>query len=113
MASSSTTYTSEEVGIMAILAPTIVALALALSFPFVLLNAWVATKLWNWFPAVYFHLHPISLWMMVGIVYTISTFRTSCHVKDEKTDWKGMLIGWTMGPFITLVIGYLVHLKLS
>ena len=69
------TYTGAEVGILAFLTPFIVALIVVAYLPFSLWAAFVAMKLWNWFPAVYFHLQPISFWMVMGCAYAIAALK--------------------------------------
>lgn len=108
-----TTYTGTEIGILAVAAPFIMALMVVAVLPFTAWSAFVAMKLWNWFPASYLHLPPIAFWMTFGCMLTINIFKTSHHVKDQKTDWKSQLIGCTVGPAFVLLIGYLVHLRIA
>lgn len=70
-------------------------------------------KLWNWFPAIYFHLQPISFWMMLGCIFAISVHKTVDHTKDRKTDWQIFFLGTLLGPLFILGLGYLIHLKIS
>lgn len=106
-------YTLTEVGVGAVVAPVVFALAILLAFPFTMWVAYVGMVLWNWFPAVYFHLQPISFWMMIGIIYATSIFRFTSTYKDHEVDWKKELSSLTLGPAILLGIGYLIHLKLQ
>ncbi len=107
------TYTAAEVGVGAVLAPILLALVVVLSFPLTMIQAFVAMKIWNWFPVEYFHLQPISYWMMVGFYYVKFAMVSGRHIKDERIDFKGMLIGTALIPWVTLLVAYLIHLKVG
>lgn len=111
--SKETTYTATEVGVLAVVAPFVIVLVSVATIPFAMWQAWVGMKLWNWFPAVYFHLQPISMWMMLGITYAFGTFRRSLVYKDHELNWGSEIVSFTIVPAVTLGIGYLVHLKLQ
>lgn len=106
-------YSLGEVGAIAVATPIVFALIMIAAFPLVLWSAYVATKLWNWFPAVYFHLTPISLWMSIGFIYAFGCFRKFPVYKDHELDWKKDLYISILGPAISLLLSYLVHLKIS
>jgi hypothetical protein len=102
-------YTLGEVGAIAVISPFVVALLLVFAIPFALWQAYVGTILWNWFPAVYFHLNPISLWMTLGIVYTRSVFVSSVSYKNHEVEYKSEIGKAVLGPAFALLLGYLIH----
>lgn len=87
----------------AILSPIIVV-------PSILLEAWVATKLWAWFVVPTFGLAPLRLVVAVGLLYLISLV-TNQYIATKDKGSTGQLFFYLFGrPFVVLVIGYVAHL---
>lgn len=100
------------VGVVAsIVAPVVIALIALLSTPFSLWRSWVFVQLWAWFVVPYFHLPPVSTWLVFGLFTLISLIRADYTVKKnpDETNWKSSLVLSTIGPAISLFAGYLVH----
>lgn len=107
------TFTAAEVGIMAAVTPLAVAAILLSSIPGAMYSGWVEMKLWNWFVAPYFHIQPISFWVMFGIAAFIGCHGYVDHTKDRKLALVSMYISNFTAPSVLLIIGYLVHNHIS
>lgn len=106
-------YSLAEIGVIGVATPIFFALMMVVAFPLAMWSAYVAMKLWNWFPAIYFHLNPISLWMALGFSYVAGVFRKQIIFKDHELDWKRELFSSIAGPAMIFGIGYLIHLKIQ
>ena len=77
--------------------------------------AWglVGLKFYNWFLLpIFIDLPIINYWQAVGLMFFISLFRnhTNSSIKEEHKDKKLVWIQISLGPWITLFIGYLMYI---
>lgn len=107
-------YSALELGVIGCITPFVALFVVLFMLPWTFEAAFVEMKLWNWFPAVYFHLQPASFWMMLGVSFFISSFKASnLSIKDQKVDWKYSLISCTLAPLVVLLFGYVIHLQIK
>lgn len=94
--------------LVAILVPVLVAV---LIIPSLFLDAFVVTKLWNWFVMNPFHTIKMHYALGLGLAL-LATFATRTYVPQAK-GFKANLwhsASWTyLGPLMFLLTGYIVH----
>lgn len=81
-----------------------------LALPFVYWKAHVFTILWGWFVVPYFHLPPLSPWLVYGLITMYAMLKSETPKEDEpKTKWVAAYVGFIVSPAISLGIGWLIH----
>ena len=104
--------------ILVALVLSVVALAGFLSLTFgvtaliVLVDAFVLTKLWEWFVVTGFELSPLTIPYAIGLglIATILTSHPSFNsVAEEKFSWEKFFTNVFYRPFALLTTGYVVH----
>jgi uncharacterized membrane protein len=75
------------------------------------IHGWVLTCLWEWFVIPIFHLDPLSIKMAIGLSLVVGLFRgnVSTSDKDDNTSPTVKMGIHLAAPFLTLLIGWLVH----
>lgn len=91
----------------------VLAAVTALIILFTIIRGWVLTYLWHWFAVPIFGVPELGIVQAIGISLVIAFLtheHSSLAIKAEHKDSsQAMLTGVTV-PFITLFIGYIVHL---
>ena len=81
----------------------------------ILSHGYVGMKLWQWFVVPTFDLKPIGFLQCAGVMLLIRlfTYENTQHNKLEgntKTEKVSYFIGLLLIPWVTLAIGYIIHL---
>lgn len=86
------------------------------TFPLVMLVAWIRLTEWNWFAVQYLHLPTVPYWVVVGLGYFISTFSHTNSPNGYKPTTKDTMSVIFM-PLIAQLIGlgicYIIHIYLK
>ncbi len=86
------------------------------TFPLVMLVAWIRLTEWNWFAVTYLHLPTVPYWVVVGLGYFISTFSHTNSPNGYKPTTKDTMSVIFM-PLIAQLIGlgicYIIHIYLK
>ena len=106
-------YTLGEVGISAVIVPLLFGFTFIATLPFALWKAYVITVLWGWFVVPYFHLPELPLWIAYGLMVIYGLWTVEMTIRDEpdkpKVKWAISFLMMTIGPAISLGVGYLAH----
>jgi hypothetical protein len=96
----------------AIFGALFLAVIVALTFPIVMLTAWIRWLMWGWFVVPYLHLPMVPYWAILGLGLLIGIFTTTGQPNGYKPTTKEQVTCFltSMAVQITLLgIGYLVH----
>lgn len=79
--------------------------------PIALLTAYPRMIIWNWFVAPYFHLSPVSVWVMWIFGVFIGTFARwdTANKSDSKAIGFARIVGPIAFNYLALAIAALVH----
>ena len=72
----------------------------------------VLLKFWGWFLLPIFPMLPIiTFWQALGLTFIISLFHSKNYtsIKDEFTEKTTSVVMMIIGPWITLLIGYIFY----
>ena len=98
-------------GAIVVLTPILVVLSY-------LINGYVLSMLWKWFIVTTFHLPVLNIPEAIGIAVVVGfltkqiTSSGDSKEKSKSEKWTniiGLIIGIFVGPFITLLIGWIVY----
>lgn len=79
-----------------------------ITVPLFVLNGFVLSNLWAWF-VVPLGAPPIGIAEGIGLAIVVAAMRDSTPRPQKEEDFTTMAIRVFVGPFITLGIGYVVH----
>lgn len=81
--------------------------AVVLSVPLILLNAWIITKIWDWYIVRAFGIAPITMITAFGLSILVSMLHSQQYNGEDKRDPYERIIGVIAAPLVSLLVGWI------